>query len=354
MKNPENLENKITSMEEEVHEHAPPLTKSSLYNKAEDLQREEREKVTEIERKVDEYVNEYRRKLYAESSIKEITEEWRNTIHQAEQETKENLRRFIHEAYDGKYGRGTLAFYEDNIKRISRLLRIIEISQPVEQGDPSSSPLSKERKNISEQKGVRGQFLLQEDRLDSQDINTSLGSLFAEVSLEGTTNDDYKRLFRDMTSMPTPDNPSKRVHNLFYTMSLFPDSFKPDVTAGEIFRFGGSGHHSGDIEGLALVLPTGRLAIVSKYTGEKEYLADVLENIDESSGAYKKQYLWGAISDPHWQPSWSAKNGELRNADDLEPLTSEEIAFLRHREESQTENKSHIIGKSNPKKELNP
>jgi hypothetical protein len=289
----------------------PHLPVSPLFVEAEKLIEEERNMLAEIDKKVEAY----RRKLIAEGGVEQLREKYREIRTRAETETKDMLRKFIREAYEGKYGKGELAFLSGWVGGHSRLVRILEILQ-----EEQDSRITRHARKGPE---VNPQYLLNEEQLDKQDLKTSLSSLFAEVSLEGTTEEEYNKLFREMISYPTTENPGKRVYSIDFTMNLFPISFRPEVQAGEVFKYGHASHHSGDIEGFAIVLPSGRLAVFSRYSGEYE---DTM--LSDITGNYKKAHLWGAIDDPRWKPEWSARGGTLFNASELKNFTEEEWAFL--------------------------
>lgn len=136
---------------------------------------------------------------------------------------------------------------------------------------------------------------------------------YLEINADGILNkedlrQEYQKLF-DKYAV-------KKKYDIHQILNSLPDNSKLNIEVGAWFKFGSCSHHSGEIEGYLIVLPSGRFAVASQYSGEREEL-------------FKEYNLWGAIDNPKTtEPNWSARNGKW-TGEMLKELTKEEIAFLR-------------------------
>ena len=148
--------------------------------------------------------------------------------------------------------------------------------------------------------------MLKKDKvLDTRfSLNSVESDSFLEVSFEGTTKEELNDLFTKL----------KGRYLLGYLLKSFSEGYKPVLEAGEILPFGSCDHHSGYIEGRLIVLPTGRFAVISRYSGERRI------------GEYN--IWWGILDDPYAVPDWSAKS-ESWDGEDLKEPTQEEIEFMK-------------------------
>lgn len=103
-------------------------------------------------------------------------------------------------------------------------------------------------------------------------------------------------------------------------LSIFPKDFRAPVEIGEVFNFGSCSHHSGEIEAIGVVMPTGRLAIASRYEGE--------QSDDESVCRFV-----GVAPQQDWMPDLTARGAGMYNADELVAATAEELAWLDGRDD---------------------
>lgn len=97
--------------------------------------------------------------------------------------------------------------------------------------------------------------------------------------------------------------------------SIFSD-YVPMFIVGTLVSFGGSSHHSGEISGSLLPMPSGRLAVVAEY-----------DSIDDAS--FPRFRAYGVLKSLDQKPQWSAKFGGSWNGEELDPFTSEESAYLK-------------------------
>lgn len=284
---------------------------SEKYQQAETLAQKSREleaKAREIAQKAFQEV--FQREL-KKAGVEEIDKKHWSLIEDATNETTETLTGFIQEVYDGKFGRGELYFCENNYEfygpKGSKVVRAIPIA-------------GKEiRRKVDFQISLDELLYPTEVTEGRARLNRNGGTwdkhgyLFLEVKLEGTSNEELVIFARKML---------EHGYSMQGIIESFPPGFTPEVSAGEVLNYGYSDHHSGGIHGYAIVLPTGRLAIVTKYDGEKK----------ETGSSYSPCYFWGVTGDATWRPRLRGKYGTLENSEDLESPSQEEIGFLSGRE----------------------
>lgn len=278
-------ENQFIKVVEQEKDPIPELPSSPLESEADRLYDE----IQKIEEGIRRQAYEYEQRLKAEHpTLETLGKKWKDTLVSAKSDGERLLKDFYERARRGEFGKGELTVIRP-IEGEDRLARIVILKNKFDRDKPHQI----EDNTVSESD------LLEPNRL-------SESAHFVELPLEGTSEKEYEDIF----------NKLRDTWRLDYLLRLFPKSYKPVLFVGETFNYGYMSHHSGEINAVAIVLPTGRLAVFSEYNGEYNDL-------------YKQKRFWGVVSDPHFHPHWSAKAGGLRNPETLENPTDEEIAFLK-------------------------
>lgn len=271
------------------------IPRSKKYQEADVLH----EQCENIKKKLETKVDDFRRKLYAENGVETIYDKYKKTREVAENETRNLHLNFLQEVYTGKYGRGELCLVKGGMHHKTKVRRILFIGKE-----------EKQKKNFDVIMKYYGSIYWP---LKPEDSNCSVnlkspGYSWAEVGLEDveTTKTELEQFFLVL---------KEKSCSIGTLMEAFPKNFRPPVEEGEIFHIGGCSHHSGEIDAYGIVLPTGRLAVVTSYDGECKIGPDV--------------EFCGVTADPKWKAFLSAKWKELRNSEELLVPTEEEIAFLK-------------------------
>ncbi|MFA5813898.1 MAG: hypothetical protein WC862_05315 [Patescibacteria group bacterium] len=268
-----------------------------------------READKEIERRVADFRAQLRR---------ELADEAENTLERESKsiglEAWEKIHRWLEEIYNGKYGRGVLVVVEDSARsgenRVE-LRRVVPICNAVDHESVENT--DREVESLARHRLLQGRNVYRHNKTDEALEAKTFGFIgqslrmhqFAEVGSVDDTKEELNELFRILIE--------SRILLLSDILEAFPKDYKPQVEPGEVWEFGSCSHHSGKIFGKQIVLPTGRLAVVSEYTGEFP-----------SSNRF-----WGVLTDPRVKPDWSARFGGEWRGPQLEIPTAEEIAFLR-------------------------
>lgn len=213
------------------------------------------------------------------------------------------LRDFYEKTQRGEYGKGELVMIRDIDG--SKLARVLPVINRTNIHNPSST------EPIPRDLTVHASDVLNNERFSSR-------FQFVELPLEGTTKIEYDNIFSVLRDSLPPNA----------LMNLFPEDYKPQVKPGDIFEYGSVSHSSGEISGIGMVLPTGRLAIFSEYEGDRGH----------------KNEFWGVLSNPRTELDWSARSGGLQNPEVLDDLTEEEIQFLKGQDMPVKVLEDHLIG----------
>lgn len=228
-------------------------------------------------------------------------------------EAREALRAWLSEIHEGKHGRGDLVVVESGYGNTQPgLTRVVTIENPADSGMHQYTV--KNVAGLAAGRVIKDNKLYRPNQADSleqletyYDVEQFLRRIsFVEVDFSGTSEEELDELYE------------KLKENGWLVSSIlqaFPKEYKPTFQVGAILNFGSCSHHSGEIYGKQIVLPSGRFAVVSKYEGEYESLF----------GGYR---FWGVLADPNVGPSWSAKQGGWEGSQ-LDPPTLKEIAFLK-------------------------
>lgn len=222
-------------------------------------------------------------------------------------EAFDKLQAWLQEIYEGKHGSGTLVIARDTPRRLARIL---PFQNPFESKSNKRQQVDAiERREVAKDETIPGPPALSLAELrDYSNFHSVKGFLsnkrYAEVQLGEVNTEELNELYQQLLKGGWP---------MFAILEAFPSDYKPKVLLGEVQNFGSCDHHSGSIEGALLVLPTGRFAVVSKYSGERNA---------ETYGFH------GVTADPRITPDWSARHGTWEG-DELDEPNPEEIAFLR-------------------------
>lgn len=261
---------------------------------------------TEIERRV----SDYRQKLREELENRP-REYWSKTDQEVGAEALPALRQWFHDVYTGKFGRGRPIVIQDIFHRIpgqlARVLAIKDLTEPSGNSLPSKED-KRESVEVFESYVVSGGKADDMKELDKQNSFSGIsnylrGKKFAEVASAGFDNEELDQFYNQLTESGWI---------MADILRVFPESYKPKIKVGEVLRFGSCSHHSGDIVGHLIVLPTARFAVVSEYSGER------------SATQYN---LHGVTDNPRLAPDWSARSASW-DGEDLDGPTAEELAFL--------------------------
>jgi len=265
----------------------------------------------EVDRVIEKHVQESRKKLRDEE-IPPAEEKEKKIMLEIGAKAKKELDQWLQKIYKGEYGNGELVVIKHREK--DTLMRVIPIEKPVY--NPSTDEArerdrrNKEKINMLAKK-IDSDYVCTPENTGNiqtyQDVKKFLLLYeFAAVDFAKTTREELDNLYKKLK-----DNG----RTMAYILKVFPSDYKPEVTAGEILPFGGSSHHSGDISGSLIVLPTGRFAVISEYSGEKER-------------QYGTQQFWGVLDDLMVDPNWSACYVDWEGPE-LSKLTDEEYDFLK-------------------------
>ncbi len=287
-------------------------------------QREEKinealQKRNEVDEEIERRLREIRIQL-KEQLGKEADENYSKVSRELGGEAREELIEWLQKAYQGEFGRGELVVVNNSDRDSSpQLVRVVLIEGPQDQNNRAH------KKNIGRLSNAQKLECYELCRPNKPDVLEEIKKLttysdveqflthhkFIEVDFAGTTEEELDVFASRLKKNGCP---------ISSILEIFPKDYQPKVKEGEVLEFRGSGHHSGDIDGKQIVLPTGRLAVVSKYEGENE----------EVFGTY---HFWGIVTDPHIKPSWSAKFGGWEGPE-LDSPTQEEIDFLKGKQVS--------------------
>lgn len=279
-------------------------------------------RVGNVDAEIRKRIDEMREKLREELG-KEAEDNLRKIQLEVGAEWREKIGKWLKDIYEGKYGRGELAVaqvYEEgetSYQKVAKLLRVIPIKNPTQKiSFYTAKAANKAIAELVVDGFISGVYRLyspstfhekiEECKTDSDIEQFLLKHEFAEVNYAGTTEEELDILYRKLI---------ERRWTISYILHVFPKDYKLKVKVGEILNFGGCFHHSGEIKGKQIVLPTGRLAVVSRYSGEREDF-------------YGRDRFWGVLTDPSVDPDWSAKGGYW-SGPQLDEPTPEEIAFLK-------------------------
>lgn len=223
--------------------------------------------------------------------------------------TLRQIRKAVQEAWEGKLGPGEWVLVRSEIR--NQFKKVIPLSE-WERKELDKKKKEEEILTISEyyllNPGNIEEKIKERQFWEAEDFDNK----YLEVDISRVTNEEYQELF-DKYAV------KRRMFSLNEILKILPENFKPIVEAGTVFRYGGSSHHTGDIDGYLIALPSGRFAVVSVYEGENEDL-------------FQKHRFWGILENPQTEPSWSAKFASWTGGKLAKP-TQEEIDFLKQKKE---------------------
>jgi hypothetical protein len=229
---------------------------------------------------------------------------------------KESALKQIHEAvqksWDGEFGQGRWVLVSEKKYTVNKFRKVIplsewrnkEIDKKEENKDvfalesyyllnPSNIEKAIEERGVSNAKDFDNRFL---------EVNIS------QILDEEKLYDEYQQLFEKHAI-------ERKSFPLNTILNALPEDFVPIVKEGTIFQYGSCSHHSGEIDGYLVTLPTGNFAVVSEHSGENEDL-------------FGKYEYYGILKDPKTEPHWSVKEGGW-SGDDLDQPSKEEVEFLK-------------------------
>ncbi|GEM_PF-5102076 len=327
------LSNKFDKNEERVEIQKILIVEAPLSSETKKNVDEARLMVDEIDREIAKQakplVKEIYEKLRKDLGKEEKEKDLKRINFESELKFREIIDSWIKEVYKGKYGRGGLAIRSE-YGEPRRLIRVIPIQNPLERESSHKHTADRITELVNEGtvsnvlRAPKEGSLFKFESDAHQEYNTSFSVEgdshgffdveglfdvfnFLEVDFTGTTEEEMDIFYRKLR---------ERGWVMSEILEAFPRGYKPKVEVGEILDFGSCSHHSGEIIGKQIILPTGRLAVVSKYEGEYE----------DINGTYR---FWGVLTDPKIEPIWSAKAGGWWKGSKLDKPTPEEIVFLK-------------------------
>lgn len=301
------------------------IRKSAKFAEASEVSKETRRLEKELSAKADELKWRFYHRQARKLGLEERNQRARALVGQADMETQQTLATLVADVYDGRHGRGELRWCSNHYDFYgpvgSKIVRVILI----ESAEATAEATSRRTLRSGGKAGLAIELnilLSPEELVEKRALKNRNGGhwddhpyVFFEVILDGTTNEELVEF-------------AKKLLDAGWSMQLiletFPAGFRPEVSVGQVLEYGYADHHSGGIQCQAVVLPTGRLAIITKYEGEHS----------EMFGSYAPFRLCGVTGNALWRPSLSASGGICRNADELEMPTADELAFLRDGQES--------------------
>lgn len=270
----------------------------------------------EVKKRAEPLIREIYEKLGKELKQEEAWINYEKISRETGSKFREIISAWIKEVYEGKYGRGELAI-NLRMEETPQLIRVIAIQKSKSGGAAKViAKLIKEgvAQNVLRPSKDANLFEQKTNQKNGANPDVTFANVedsfkrfdFVEVDFSGTTEQELDAFYKKL---------KEKKWTLSRILEAFPKNYKPKVQIGEIFNFGHMDHHSGIIEGKQVILPTGRLAVVSKYEGEYEDL-------------YGDYRFWGVLTDPKTEPHWSAKRGAWEGPP-LDAPNEEEINFLK-------------------------
>ena len=262
------------------------------------------EKAFEEALRSDPVILERRQQLRGEFKVEQLQQAWIDLGTPTKARFEQALVSLRERAWLGDFGPGELRMVVDNSHTPVRLVRLV-ISQGAEGREQPSAWIG--------DGWIRDCLinLADNSRLTSHDVINGCEHQVApyfEVDPTDTGDEEYQQVFRAVRGGRL---------SLSTLRAVFPASFEPIYQSGEHFSLSGSSHHTGDIDGYGLVMPSGRIAVIAEYSsGDKE--------------AWNGWHCYGVMKDQSFVPDWTARyGGGLENCDELVQPTADEVAFLR-------------------------
>lgn len=281
------------------------------------------ESIEQKEQIIREKIEEYSKKIWAEfhesGEYRYLESSRWDSMKNSQAINKQKIIEIINEVWEGKRGEGRWVDTGAKITKAIRVGRELNLGRR-EREKSEGAPLLYIGKydflnpeNIKKTLDSRSQ-MLRFDYLHKEGDSKGSTSYWVEVNME---NIDQKKAMKELQEIY--DYYISRNDDLEAILEKMPADFVPTLECGKLYRFGGCSHHSGEIDGYLMPLPTMRFAVISSYDGEK-----FDGNTKQMHGAFPGERL-GKI-----ESSFSAKQFGW-TGEELDELTEEEKEYIKEK-----------------------